>query len=141
MNDETYNRDLMLKVVAAFCEADLQPLFQALHPDMVWTSHAPKALFRFGGSHRGIAGMKEYTALLFSRYHFIRFAPRAVTAKGDTVWGMFEVEARHLPSGRHVTTDIMFRWTIEDGRIREHHGFFDTAGVLIQQGELQTQAA
>lgn len=141
MSDENRNRDLMLKVVAAFREADLAPLFAALHPDVVWKAHAPKPFFRFGGTHYGLTGMKEYTALLFSRYHFVRFAPRAVTAKGDQVWGLFEAEAKHIPSGKLVKSDIVFRWTIEDGRIKEHHGFFDTAGVLIQQGQLATAAA
>lgn len=141
MSDETRNRDLMLKVVAAFKEADLVPLFAALHPDVVWKSHAPKTFFRFGGTYHGLAGMKEYTALLFSRYHFVRFTPCAVTAKGDQVWGLFDVEAKHMPTGHHVTFNIVFRWTIEDGRIKAHQGFFDTAAVLIQQGELETAAA
>jgi ketosteroid isomerase-like protein len=141
MSDETRNRDLMLKVIAAFKEADLQPLFAALHPDVVWKAHAPKALFRFGGTYHGLTGRKEYTALLFSRYHFVRLAPRAVTAKGEHVWGLFEAEAKHIPTGSVVKSDLVFRWTVQDGRIREHHGFFDTAGVLMQQGELQTEAA
>lgn len=141
MTDETRNRELMLKVVAAFKEADLQPLFQALHPEVEWKVHAPQALFRCGGVHRGLAGVREYTALLFSRYHFIQFQPRAVTAKGAHVWGLFQAEARHLPTGRHVTSEIVIRWTIEDGQIRGHDGFFDTAGVLVQQGELETAAA
>ncbi len=141
MSDETYNRDLMLRVVAAFREADIAPLFAALHPAVVWKAHAPRTFFRFGGTHHGLTGMKEYTALLFSRYHFVRFAPRAVTAKGDHVWGLFDVEAKHIPTGRYVKSDIVFRWTIEDGLIREHDGFFDTAAVLMQQGDLEAEAA
>lgn len=136
MSDETRNRDLMLKVVAAFKEADLQPLFAALHPDVVWKAHAPKALFRFGGTHYGLTGMKEYTALLFSRYSFVRFAPKMVTAKGDLVWGLFETEMRHAPSGKYVKSDIMVRWIVRDGHITEHQGLFDTAGILLQQGDL-----
>ncbi|HMH65656.1 MAG TPA: hypothetical protein VK515_08725, partial [Rhizomicrobium sp.] len=84
---------------------------------------------------------KEYTALLFSRYHFTRFMPKVVTAKGDQVWGLFEAEALHLPSGRYVRSDISMRWTVKDGKITEHQGFFDTAGVLMQQGDLVVEAA
>lgn len=140
MNDETRNRELMLTVLAAFKEADLGPLFAALHPDVVWKSHAPTEFFRFGGTHRGLTGMKEYTALLFSRYHFISLQPRAITAKGDRVWGLFEAAVKHIPTGRIATSDIVFGWTIEDGLIREHHDFFDTASVLMQQGDLENAA-
>lgn len=136
MSQELSNRDLMLSVFAAFRDGHLEPLFAAISPDVVWTSTAPREFFRFGGTYRGIAGMKEYTALLFSRYSFVRFAPRLVTAKGDQVWGLFDAEARHAPSGRYVKSDIMVRWTVRDGRITEHQGLFDTAAVLLQQGEL-----
>jgi len=108
---------------------------------VVWKATAPRAFFRFGGTHRGLAGMKEYTALLFSRYHFTRFTPRILTAKDDQVWGVFEAEALHQPSGKYVQSDISIRWTVRDGKITEHQGFFDTAGVLMQQGDLAVRVA
>jgi len=126
----------MLSVFAAFKDSDLGPLFDAIHPDVVWKVTAPKEFFRFGGTHRGIAGIREYTALLFSRYHFVRFQPKVVTAKGEQVFGLFEAEAKHCPSGRYVKSDIAIRWLVREGKVIEHQGFFDTAGVLIQQGEL-----
>ena len=136
MTQEQSNRTLMLSVIAAFRDNDLQPLFDALSPDIVWKATAPRELFRFGGVHRGIAGMKEYTALLCSRYSFVRFEPKTVTAKGDQVWGLFLAGALHRPSNRYVTTDIAIRWTVKDGRITEHQGVFDTASVLLQQGDI-----
>jgi ketosteroid isomerase-like protein len=140
MSQESFNGRLMLSVFAALKESDLVPLFDALHPDVVWKATAPKEFFRFGGTHRGIVGMREYTALLFSRYHFVRFQPKSVTAKGDQVFGLFEAEAKHRPSGRNVKSDISIRWTVRDGKIVEHQGFFDTAAVLIQQGDLVVAA-
>jgi ketosteroid isomerase-like protein len=136
MPKDAANKALMLSVMAAFKEGDLEPLFAALSPDVVWKSNAPKEFFRFGGIHRGMAGMKEYTAQLAMQYHFLKLDPRSVTAKGDQVWGIFEAEAQHRPSGRHVRSDLSIRWTITDGRITAHQGFFDTASVLMQQGEL-----
>jgi len=141
MPQEVLNRNLMLDVIGAFKTGNLEPLFAALSPEIVWKATAPKEFFRFGGTHRGFTGMKEYTALLFSRYHFTRFAPKVVTAKGDQVWGLFDVEALHQPSARYVRSDVIIRWTVKDGRITEHQGFFDTAGVLIQQGDLKVQVA
>ena len=141
MTQELSNKNLMLSVIAAFRDGNLDPLFAALSPEVVWKATAPRAFFRFGGTHRGLAGMKEYTALLFSRYHFTRFVPRILTAKDDQVWGLFEAEALHQPSGKYVQTEISIRWTVKDGKITEHQDFFDTAGVLMQQGDLAVAAA
>jgi ketosteroid isomerase-like protein len=136
MPKDAPNKALMLSVMAAFKEGDLEPLFATLSPDVVWKSNAPKEFFRFGGIHRGMAGMKEYTAQLAMQYHFVKLEPRTITAKGDQVWGIFKAEAQHRPSGRYVRSDLSIRWTIADGRITAHQGFFDTASVLMQQGEL-----
>ena len=141
MSQETSNKNLMLTVLAAFQDGDLGPLFDALSPEVVWKATAPKEFFRFGGTYHGTAGMHEDTALLSSRYHFTRFTPEIVTAKGDQVWGLFEAEALHQPSGRYVRFDLSIRWTVKDGKILSHQCFFDTAGVLMQQGELAVKAA
>jgi ketosteroid isomerase-like protein len=141
MTQELANKTLMLSVTAAFADGNLEPLFAAVSPEVVSKATAPRAFFRFGGTHRGLAGMKEYTALLFSRYHFTRFVPRILTAKDDQVWGLFEAEALHQPSGKYVQTEISIRWTVKDGKITEHQDFFDTAGVLMQQGDLAVAAA
>jgi ketosteroid isomerase-like protein len=141
MTQELANKNLMLSAIAAFKDGNLEPLFAALSPNVVWKATAPREFFRFGGTHRGIAGMREYTALLFSRYHFTRFTPKTLTAKGDQVWGLFEAEALHQISGKYVRTDISIRWTVKDGKITEHQGFFDTASVLMQQGDLAVVAA
>ena len=140
MTQEQSNRALMLSVMAAFKNGDLQPLFDALSPDIVWKSTAPRQFFRFGGTHRGFTGMKEFTALVFSRYSFVRFEPKTITAKGDQVWGLFEAEAQHRISGKYVTSDISMRWTVKKGKITEHQGLFDTASVLMQQGDIVAAA-
>jgi ketosteroid isomerase-like protein len=138
---EQSNKALMLSVYEALKDGDLGPLFASLSPQVVWKSTAPPQFFRFGGLHRGVSGVKEYSALLFSRYHIARFMPRAVIAQGERVWGLFEAEALHQPSGRTVRFDVFIGWTVKDGRIVEHQCLFDTAGVLIQQGELSVEAA
>ena len=141
MTQEQSNKALMLAVIAALKEGNLEPLFAALAPDVVWKATAPQAFFRFGGTHRGVSGVREYSALLFSRYHATRLEPKAVTAQGDRVWGLYEAEALHQPSGRYVKFDIFFGWTVKAGKIVEHQCLFDTASVLIQQGELAEKAA
>jgi ketosteroid isomerase-like protein len=141
MTQEHSNKALMLGVFAALKEANLEPLFAALSPEVVWKATAPPEFFRFGGVHRGVSGVREYSALLFSRYHATRLEPRAVTAQGDRVWGLFEAEALHQPSGRYVKFDIFIGWTVKNGTIVEHQCLFDTASVLMQQGDLSVEAA
>jgi len=141
MGEDVSNRNLMLAVMAGLKSGKLEALFAAIRADVVWKVMAPREFFRFGGSYEGMAGVKEYTALLFSDYHLARLNPRTVTAKGEEVWGMFDAEALHRPSGRYVQFDISLYWRMKDGQIAEQQCFFDTASVLIQQGDLATEAA
>jgi ketosteroid isomerase-like protein len=141
MSDDVSNKNLMLAVMAGLKSGKLEALFAAIRADVVWKVMAPREFFRFGGSYEGMAGVKEYTALLFSDYHLARLNPRTVTAKGEEVWGMFDAEALHRPSGRYVQFDVSLYWRVRDGQIAEQQCFFDTASVLIQQGDLTTEAA
>ena len=138
---EDVSKNLMLTVMAGLKSGKLDALFAALHADVVWKVMAPREFFRFGGSYEGAAGVKEFTALLFSDYHLARLSPRTVAAKGEEVWGVFDAEALHRPSGRYARFDISLYWRMKDGQIAEQQCFFDTASVLIQQGDLNTVAA
>jgi ketosteroid isomerase-like protein len=141
MVQERDNKALMLSVLGAFRDGLLEPLFEAVSPQVVWKATAPPEFFRFGGTFKGIAGIKEYIGLLLSRYHFTRLEPKLVTAQKEEVWGLFDVEALYQPTGRYVRFDLFIRWTVKDGKIAEHQCLFDTAGVLIQQGDLAARAA
>src|SRR5213083_1419099 len=109
MSQEASNKALMLSIFAAFADGHLEPLFSAISPEVVWKASAPQEFFRFGGTYRGTSGMREYTALLSSRYHFTRFAPKIVTACGGQVWGVFDAESLPQPSRRLVRFDISLR--------------------------------
>ena len=141
MNDDMTNKNLMLAVMAGLKSGKLDALFAAIRAEVIWKVMAPREFFRFGGTYQGVAGVKEYTALLFSGYHLARLNPRTVTAQGEDVWGVFDAEALHRASGRYVQFDISLYWRIKDGQIAEQQCFFDTASVLIQQGDLATRAA
>ncbi len=137
MNQELSNKNLMLTVLRAFKEGDVGPLMAALGPNIMWKSNSPPEYFRFGGQCSGIAEVKARIALIFSQYHFIRFQPVMILTQEDVVLGKFEVEAFHQRSGKTVKTDLSIRWTVRHRKIVEHEGFFDTAGVLMQQGDLK----
>ena len=54
MPQELANKELMLSVTAAWRDGNLDPLFAAIHPDIVWKATAPREFFRFGGMYKGI---------------------------------------------------------------------------------------
>lgn len=133
---------LMRHVVAAFGDGDLRPLMAAIHKDIVWKAASPHTrLFRFGGVHEKREGVMDVTAQIAMEYTFRSFTPREIIARGDVVWGLFEVEAVYEfqtggPSPKTVKLDIAIRWRLKDGKILEHQAFFDTASLLMQRGEL-----
>ena len=141
MSEDATNVDLMLAVMAGFKSGKLDALFASIRSDVIWKVMAPRPFFRFGGTYQGVAGVREYTALLFSDYHLVRLNPRTVTAKGEEVWGMFDAEVLHRASGRYAQFELSLHWRMKDGQIAEQQCFFDTASVLIQQGDLETEAA
>ena len=132
--------ELMRKVVAAFEKSDLQPLYDAIHEDIVWkTASQQEGLFRFGGEYRDRPGLLAILSILSQNYTFYRFHPKEVIATGDVVWGHFDVGLFFDPKGegkpkKHITLEMAIRWRLKDGKIIEHQGFFDTASLLIQQG-------
>jgi ketosteroid isomerase-like protein len=135
------NKALMARVARAFVEGDLQPLLDALDENAVWTSNSPVEFFRIGGTRRNSEGTAEQLALLSATYVFRRFDPKEIVAEGDTVWGLFAVAATHLPTGKPVTVDLAIRWVVRNEKILSHQGFFDSASMLIQQGEIQRPTA
>ena len=86
--------ELMRVVTAAFEAGDLRPLLAAVHKDIVWKAASPYTnLFRFGGVHQKREGVMDVTAQIAMDYTFRSFKPREIIAKGDVVWGLFDVEA------------------------------------------------
>ncbi len=132
--------ELMRKVVAAFEKSDLQPLYDAIHEDIVWkTASQQDGLFRFGGEYTNRAGLLEILATLSNAYTFYCFQPKEIISSGETVWGHFDVGLYYEPKDadqpkRHITLEMAIRWRLKDGKIIEHQGFFDTASLLVQQG-------
>jgi len=131
---------LMRDVVAAFEKSDMQPLFDAIHEDIVWKAASfQEGVFRFGGEYKGRAGVQAVMGALSQAYHFYKFVPKDVIASSDVVWGHFDVSLLFDPkregeAKRHATLDMAFRWKLKDGKIIEHQGYFDTAALLAQQG-------
>jgi ketosteroid isomerase-like protein len=134
--------ELMRTVTAAFERSDLRPLLAALHDDIVWKSASRVGgPFSFQGAYRKREGVVEVLSNISRDYTFQSMTPREITAKGDTVWGLFDAAVRFDRKGtvaepRTVALEIAIRWRLKDGKIVEHQAFFDTAYLLQQQGVL-----
>jgi ketosteroid isomerase-like protein len=134
--------DLMRKVAAGLEKADLQPLLEAIHEDIVWKSATKhEGLFRISGEHKGRAGVLTVLANISMNFKVHQFKPKDVIAHQDIVWGHFDVATTFDPKSKGypekaINMEIAFRWRIKDGKVIEHQSYFDTASLLIQQGLL-----
>ncbi|MES2472180.1 MAG: nuclear transport factor 2 family protein, partial [Pseudomonadota bacterium] len=132
--------NLMRTVVAAFEKSNLQPLFDAVHENIVWkTASQQEGLFRFGGQYANRAGLLAILAQLSQDYTFHRFQPKEILAAGDRVWGHFDVSLSYDPKGavgarKDIALEMVLLWRLKDGKIIEHQNFFDTASLVTQMG-------
>jgi ketosteroid isomerase-like protein len=127
---------MMRSITASFEQSDLRLLFDALHPDIVWKSATDdQSPLRFGGTHKGRAGVTKVLATIAADYQFRRFKPIEIVESGEIVWGIFDAVIDHLPTTRKrpETKPIAFqcaiRWRFRDGKIAEHQAFFDTGAI------------
>jgi ketosteroid isomerase-like protein len=133
---------MMRQVVKAFEMGDLQPLLSIIDEKTVWkTASTTRGLFRFGGEYKNRAGIVEVTAQIASTYLFRRFQPKEIVSNDGIAWGLFDVEVEHRPTGKIIEMEIALRWHVQNDMLREHQAFFDTADLLMQQGQpVQPQA-
>jgi len=135
---------LMKSVVEAWGTADMRPILVVLDENVVWksASSCEGGVFGFGGTYRGKRSVLSLLSTLSSNYFFERYVAKEIVAKGEVVWGLFDVQGHYLPpKGRkhdrtHFNIEMAFRWRIRDGKILEAQSFFDTAALLVQQHEL-----
>ena len=140
---------LMKTVIEAWGEADLGPVHAALDENVLWksASSCQAGVFRFGGVYRGKRDVMALLALLSTNYFFQRYSAREIISRDEIVWGLFDSHGAFIPTGgraedrKPIRLETAFRWRIRDGKILEAQSFFDTAALLVQQGEFHTAAA
>jgi hypothetical protein len=131
----------MREIAGAFANSNLQP-FEAIDDKVVCkSSNSVEGFFRFKDEYRNRAGVLEVTSKISSSYQIHRFAPKEIVSSGDTVWGLFDVEADYGPANKKAVPkplrfEYAIRWPRQNKKIVEHQTILDTAGLLAQQGEL-----
>jgi ketosteroid isomerase-like protein len=130
----------MRRVVAAFEQGDLRPLFDAIDDEgVIWKSGSiAGGPFGFSGAFISRIGVIEVTSLIAVDYKFRRFSPKEIISRGEVVWGLFDVAGDFAPPGNRAADSRPFefecalRWRVQAGKIIEHHAFFDTEALLRQ---------
>jgi ketosteroid isomerase-like protein len=128
------HKSVMRRVLKAYGEGDVEPVKALLHADMVWTSHAPKELFRIGGTHRGrdeaIAGM----AMIAADYQTHRYDVVELVGEGDVVWMSAVLDMTSRRNGAHFKLSIASRWQFRDGMLVDLTEYYDLATVALLEG-------
>jgi ketosteroid isomerase-like protein len=138
--------ELMRNVAAGFEKSDLRPLLDAIHDEIVWrTATKHEGLFRIDGEYKNRPGVLDVLSKISVDYTFHHLRPIEILAGGDVVWGHFDVGLSYDPKGKvgavkNINFEMAIRWRLKDGKIIEHQGFWDTASVLIQQGQMLAPA-
>jgi ketosteroid isomerase-like protein len=138
----TPEEQLMKTCMEAWGQADNAPVAGALHDDVVWISANERwdARIRSGGIYKGRAFAIEQLSKLSTAYFNTRCVAKEIVSRGEVVWGIFQVTSTYTPVGslkivrRPVNWEMAMRWRVRNGKILEAQAFFDTAGLLLQQG-------
>lgn len=130
------NKDHVRRILAAYAQSDLEPLLQAIHPEIVWITQAPPEYYPFGGRHEGRAGTLAGMAKIATIYSLNGYEIAELIAEGDVVWMTANLDFTHRKSGARLQFQLVSRWEFKDGKVLKLTEYFDSASVLLQEGRL-----
>ena len=130
------HHEALRRIMRAYLQGDLEPLFAAASDDVVWDSNVSKGNFRFGGRFQGRVGLKEALSLIASEFAIIRYDVRELTGDGDVVWALNDVTISEHKTGKRAEVRLANRWQFQGDKIVSCAEFFDSAGVLTALGRM-----
>ena len=138
----TPEEQLMKTCMEAWGHADNGPIAAAFHDDMIWVSANARWDERLcsGGTHKGRALALAQLSKLSTAYFNTSCVAKEIVSSGDVVWGIFQITSTYAPVNnpnavrKPVNWEMAMRWRVRNGKIVDAQAFFDTAGLLVQQG-------
>ncbi|HEY4115927.1 MAG TPA: nuclear transport factor 2 family protein [Rhizomicrobium sp.] len=130
------NKQAIRQILAAYEEGKLEPLLGILHEDIDWFSNAPESHYRFGGHHKGKAALREGLSFLANEYTIHSYTVRELIGEDNVVWATSDVVATHRATAMRVSAVLVNRWQFDGDKVVAFTEFFDTAGVLVQEGRI-----
>jgi ketosteroid isomerase-like protein len=126
----------------AWGQADAGPVSAAFHDDIVWISANASwdDRIRSGGVYKGRALALAQLSKLATAYFNTSCVAKEIVSKGEVVWGIFQMTSIYAPVDqpdaprKPVSWEMATRWRVRHGKIMDAQAFFDTAGLLVQQG-------
>lgn len=134
------NKALVQRVLAAYAQSDLEPLLQVIDPDVIWISQGPAQHYAFGGRHIGRAGVLAAMSKLAMEYQLHDYNLVELIGEGEVVWMTAQVDFTHRKSKRRLTFPLVSRWQIRGGRVLALTEYYDSASLLLQEGQLEPAA-
>jgi ketosteroid isomerase-like protein len=121
-------------ILTAYGQGELDELRAALDPDVVYSSHAPKELFRWGGRHEGIVNGVAALSAIASDYAVHRYEVTEVIGEGDVVWVTADLEATERRSKIRVETQLVTRWQFKGDSVVAVDEYYDNGSVALKLG-------
>jgi ketosteroid isomerase-like protein len=135
------NKEAIRRVLTAYSEGDFAPLRALLDPGIVYQSHSPKGIFRFGGRHEGMADAVVALSALASDYTVHHIQLREMVGEGDVVWVTMDMDYTERRTGVRLVIPVAARWEFRDGRIVSIGEFWDTVDVALKHGLVKANAS
>jgi ketosteroid isomerase-like protein len=135
-SQETVNKALVKKIVDAYSHSDIAPLYETADDTIVWTSHGPAQLSRFGGRHEGRMNALAALSAIAAENAMHRYDIIEMVAEGEVVWLRGNIEVTDRQSGIRFSFEIASRWQFRGGRLIACTEFYDSASNFIRTGRL-----
>ena len=128
------HKDAIRRVLKAYGEGDVQPVLALLHRDIVWTSQAPPAMFRFGGAHNGHAEARLGISTIAADYTIHAYEVGELVGEGDVVWLTATLDVTEHKSKSRFPITLVSRWQFRDGQVLSLTEYYDTATIAMMSG-------
>jgi ketosteroid isomerase-like protein len=120
-------------ILTAYGEGDMSALRESLDPEIVYHSHAPSELFRWGGTHEGLVNGVAALSAIASDYAVHRYELKEIAGEGDVVWVTADLEATDRHRKIRVDAQVVSRWQFKGERVIRVDEYYDTARVALKQ--------
>ncbi len=124
------------RVLAGYAEGDFSLLRESLDPEVVYHSHAPRELFRFGGRHEGVANTVAAISAIASDYTFHRYLVRELIGEGQVLWALIDLEVSDNRKKIRFATTLAQRWSFRGVRVIAIDEYLDGAEAALKLGLL-----
>jgi uncharacterized protein len=120
-------------ILHAYRSGDTGPLFEALHPNVTWTSLSEPRHARFGGLFRGTAAVRTYFRRLSETLVLDSYEVVDVIPAGPQVVHVADIKAHTVDEPiRALFIRLVCVWDFEDGRITGLKEYFDVPAYWAQ---------